>query len=86
MNSGQGTVWACQRTAHTYGIGGILGGTFPSSCAQGAVSGGGGLPFTILRKLAKAAVAASYDVFSLSDGLRRVVRVNTTERDRGLAT
>lgn len=85
MNSGQGTVWACQRTAHTHEIGGILGGTFPPSCAQGTVSGGGGLAYTILRKLAKAAVAASYDVFCFSDGMQRGGSVTTIEQDRTLA-
>jgi hypothetical protein len=37
---------------------------------KGAVSGGGGLPFTILRKLAKATVGTSYGVFFFSDRLR----------------
>ncbi len=85
MNFGAVTVWPREPPCNRDGIYGILGGTFPPSCAPGTVSGGGGLAYTILRKLAKAAVAASYDAFCFSDGLRRGGSVTKIERDRTLA-
>lgn len=70
MNFGAVTDWFRERPCNTHGMVGKLGGTFPPSRAQGTVSGGCGFAYTTLRKLAKAAVAASYGFFFFPDGLR----------------
>lgn len=85
MNSGPAWNSNRQRPRNTHGIGGETWRGTLAIMRTRASQRCGGLAYTILRKLAKAAVAASYDVFCFSDGMQRGGSATTIEQDRTLA-